>query len=104
MRRLQRANPDLANELSVRLELQADCFAGVWASTTQQRHLLDPGDFDSALNAAAAVGDDRIQRAETGTVHPESFTHRTAEQRASWLRRGFTAGQPQACDTFAAVQ
>lgn len=104
VRQLQRDNPDAANALSVRLELQADCYAGVWASTTQQRHLLDPGDFESALTAAAAVGDDRIQRAETGTVHPEAFTHGTAAQRSSWLRKGFTAGQPQACDTFAGLQ
>lgn len=72
----------------------------MWANTTQQRNLLDPGDIDAALTAAAAVGDDRIQRAATGTVHPESFTHGTAAQQSSWLRRGYQAGRPDACDTF----
>lgn len=100
VRQLEAAHPDEANALSVRLELQADCYAGVWASASQQRHELDPGDIDEALNAAAAVGDDRIQQEETGSVHPESFTHGTAAQRSSWFKRGYQAGRPEACDTF----
>jgi predicted metalloprotease len=85
---------------SVHLELQADCFAGIWARSTEQRRLLEPGDMDEALRAAAAVGDDRLQRATTGTIHPETFTHGTAEQRERWLRRGFEKGTLEACDTF----
>jgi len=85
----------------VKLELQADCFAGIWAHSTQQRGLLDPGDIESALGAAAAVGDDRLQREATGHVSPESFTHGTSEQRVSWFRRGFDSGQISGCNTFA---
>jgi predicted metalloprotease len=91
------------NELSVRMELQADCFAGVWghhANRAQGGIDLDPGDLDEALAAAAAIGDDRIQRQTTGRVNPESFTHGSAEQRATWFRRGFDTGQPKNCDTF----
>lgn len=101
VRQLEESRPQAANQLSVRLELQADCYAGVWANTTRQRRLLEAGDVDQALGAASAVGDDRIQQQETGTVHPESFTHGTAEQRASWFKRGFSSGNPTACDTFA---
>ena len=91
---------DLANELSVRLELQADCYAGVWGHSTAQRDLLDPGDVEEGLGAAAAVGDDRLQRMGGGRVVPESFTHGTSEQRQQWFRRGFDTGRPDACDTF----
>ncbi len=87
---------------SVKLELKADCFAGIWARSTEQRGLLDPGDIDQALRAAAAVGDDRLQRMGGGTIHPESFTHGTAEQRRRWLSRGIDQGTLDACDTFGA--
>ena len=100
MRRLQRQRPDQANELSVKLELQADCFAGVWGHSTDQRQLLDPGDIQSGLQAAASVGDDRLQTMTAGHVSPESFTHGTSAQRAAWFKRGFDSGDPKACDTF----
>lgn len=87
---------------SVRLELQADCFAGVWAHSTEARGLLEPGDVDEALRAAAAVGDDRLQREATGRVTPDSFTHGTAAQRARWFNRGLERGTIAACDTFGA--
>jgi predicted metalloprotease len=101
VRQMQEQHPDLANELSVRLELQADCYAGVWGNTTSQRNLLEQGDVEEALGAASAVGDDRIQEAQTGSIHPESFTHGTSAQRVSWFKRGFTTGDPRNCDTFA---
>jgi predicted metalloprotease len=101
VRQLQDSRPDQANNLSVRLELQADCYAGVWANSTDQRKLLNEGDITEALTAASAVGDDRIQQQETGSIHPESFTHGTAAQRASWFKRGYSSGQPTSCDTFA---
>jgi len=85
---------------SVRLELQADCYAGVWAHSADERHLLETGDMESALGAASRIGDDVIQREETGRVRPESFTHGTAAQRERWLSRGFTTGDMAACDTF----
>ena len=88
--------------LSVRLELQADCFAGIWARSTSQRQILDPGDVDEALGAAAAVGDDHIQRQTSGAVHPETWTHGSAAQRSSWFKRGFEAGTLSGCDTFKA--
>lgn len=100
VRQLQDSRPRDANNLSVRLELQADCYAGVWANSTSQRKLLNEGDLTEALTAASAVGDDRIQQQETGSIHPESFTHGTAEQRASWFKRGYTSGRPGSCDTF----
>ena len=88
------------NALSVRLELQADCFSGVWARTAAERDLLDPGDIDEALGAAAAVGDDNIQQATTGRVTPENFTHGTSEQRVAWFNEGFDTADPNSCDTF----
>lgn len=87
---------------SVRFELQADCYAGIWAHSTKQRDLLEAGDIDSAVNAAAAIGDDRLQRQETGTVSPDSFTHGTSAQRVRWFTRGYETGKLEACDTFAA--
>ena len=101
VRQLQETRPRLANELSVRLELQADCYAGIWGNSTEQRRLLEAGDVDEGLTAAAAVGDDRIQEMTQGGINPESFTHGSAAQRASWFRRGFASGNPESCDTFA---
>jgi predicted metalloprotease len=89
---------------SVRLELQADCFAGIWAKSTQQRNLLEDGDIDSAVSAAQAVGDDRLQRMATGTVSPESWTHGSSAERTRWFKRGFETGSVAACDTFSAPQ
>jgi predicted metalloprotease len=93
-----------ATGASVRLELQADCFAGIWARSTEQRHILENGDIESAISAAKAVGDDRLQRSATGTVSPESWTHGSSEERARWFRRGFDQGSVPACDTFSATQ
>ncbi|HEV7388144.1 MAG TPA: neutral zinc metallopeptidase [Gemmatimonadaceae bacterium] len=98
VRQLQESNPSSANELSVRLELQADCFAGVWANSTQQRQHLEPGDVDEAMNAAAAVGDDRIQKQTTGRVNVDSFTHGSASQRSAALKRGLETGDPRNCN------
>ena len=100
MRAAQQRNPQDANELSVRLELQADCFAGVWGHSTQERDLLEAGDVDSGLKAAAAVGDDRIQRMTRGTVNPETFTHGSSAQRMEWFQRGFQNGTIAVCNTF----
>lgn len=100
VREAQQRRPDLANHLSVRLELQADCYAGVWGHETAQRQLLEAGDVEEGLGAAAAVGDDRIQRMSGQGVHPEAFTHGSAEQRTTWFRRGFDSGRPEDCDTF----
>jgi predicted metalloprotease len=97
---LQESNSRQANPLSVRLELQADCFAGVWAHSTQQRGLLEKGDVESALHAAAAVGDDRLQKMSTGHVSPESFTHGSSEQRMHWFNAGLETGNVAACNTF----
>ncbi|MCA9737529.1 MAG: neutral zinc metallopeptidase [Gemmatimonadota bacterium] len=100
--RLQQARPNQANQLSVRLELQADCLAGVWGASAAAQGRLEPGDAQEGLRAAAAIGDDRIQRQTQGRVVPESFTHGTSEQRLEWLRRGLQSGDPNTCDTFGA--
>ena len=100
VRRLQREDPDQVNPLSVRLELQADCYAGVWAHTVFDQ--LEPGDVDEAITASEAVGDDRLQRRASGGVNPDSFTHGTSAQRAKWFRAGLANGQPADCDTFGA--
>lgn len=100
VRAAQQGEPAARNALSVRMELQADCLAGAWARSVGERGHLDPGDIEEGLRAAAAVGDDRIQRATTGRVNPESFTHGTAEQRSSWFRRGYESRSLSACDTF----
>jgi predicted metalloprotease len=89
------------NRLSVRFELQADCYAGVWGHHAGNMNQLDPGDVAEALNAATAIGDDRLQKQTQGRVVPESFTHGTSEQRVRWFKRGMETGQPKACDTFA---
>ncbi|HEU4489186.1 MAG TPA: neutral zinc metallopeptidase [Actinomycetota bacterium] len=100
----QRADPSSANQLSIRLELQADCLAGVWAFTTYERRLLEEGDLEEGLNAAAAVGDDRIQQQATGMIDPESWTHGSSDQRVRWFSIGFEQGDPNACDTFSATE
>ncbi|WP_242340136.1 neutral zinc metallopeptidase [Anaeromyxobacter sp. SG66] len=100
VREAQERDPSAQNALSVKMELQADCLAGAWARTVADRGQLDPGDLEAGLRAAAAVGDDRIQRTTTGSVHPERFTHGTAEQRARWFRRGYDTAKLDACDTF----
>jgi len=97
----ERSSEREGNALSVRLELQADCYAGVWGHYAAQHNLLDPGDAEEGLRAAAAIGDDRLQRQAQGRVVPESFTHGSSEQRVSWLRRGLDNGKIEACDTFA---
>jgi hypothetical protein len=98
----QRASETQANALSVRVELQADCFAGVWAKRSQSEMgwRLEPGDVESALNAASQIGDDTLQRKSRGTVMPESFTHGTSAQRVSWFKRGLESGNPDQCNTF----
>ena len=100
MRQLQSRNPGAKNDLSVRLELQADCYAGIWARSAQQAGRLQEGDVDEALGAASAVGDDRISEMTGSSIRPESFTHGSAEQRMTWFRRGFDTGQMNACETF----
>jgi predicted metalloprotease len=100
VRQMQARDPSRANELSVRLELQADCFAGVWGYSTEQRNILERGDVESGLAAAAAVGDDRIQRQAGGRVTPERWTHGSSEQRVAWFRKGLSTGRVDACDTF----
>ncbi len=98
--RLQQNDPGEQNQLSVKLELQADCLAGVWAHSTDQRKLLEQKDVESALSAAAAVGDDRLQKMSTGHVSPESFTHGSSAQRTEWFKRGMAQGTIAACNTF----
>lgn len=96
-------SPAEANAMSVRLELQADCFAGIWAyHADRSRQLLEAGDIEEGLNAASAIGDDRLQQQSRGYVTPESFTHGSSAQRVAWFKRGYAAGQVSACDTFGA--
>ncbi|MEX9253654.1 KPN_02809 family neutral zinc metallopeptidase [Pseudenterobacter timonensis] len=96
----QNASQTEVNHLSVRMELQADCFAGVWGNSMRQQGVLETGDLEEALNAAQAIGDDRLQQQSQGHVVPDSFTHGTSEQRYSWFKRGFDSGDPAQCDTF----
>jgi predicted metalloprotease len=101
--RQSRAGEREANALSVRLELQADCLAGIWASfANRERKILEPGDVEEGLTAAAQIGDDTIQKRAQGYVVPEGFTHGSAQQRVSWFRRGIQTGDLKQCDTFAA--
>ncbi len=102
VRRAQSGDPSAANQYSVRLELQADCFAGVWGRSTEQRNNLSQGDIEEGMNAAASVGDDRILSRSGRTANVESFTHGSSAQRVSWFKKGFDSGDPKACDTFAA--
>ena len=97
----QRMGKQQANALQVRVELQADCFAGIWANKAQEmKNIIEPGDIDDALRAASAIGDDRIQRQTQGYVVPDSFTHGSSEQRVRWFKRGFDSGDLNQCDTF----
>lgn len=101
--RVSQSDPGRANDMSIALELQADCFAGVWLSTLRDgtsAAILEENDLEEALNAAAAVGDDAIQQQTSGQVNPETWTHGSAEQRLNWLKTGFDTGQPDACNTF----
>jgi uncharacterized protein len=100
VRQLQERRPDVANQLSVRLELQADCLAGVWGHSTAQRNILERGDVEEALNAAAAIGDDRIQSSTGRGVQPDSFTHGSSAERVQWFRRGLESGDVNSCDTI----
>jgi len=101
----QRGTEAQANAMSVRLELQADCFAGIWAKRSNDaKGWLEAGDIESALNAASQIGDDTLQRKSRGTVVPESFTHGTSAQRVGWFKRGFESGSPDNCNTFEARQ
>lgn len=96
----QRMSETDANKMSVRVELQADCFAGIWGKYTQQKGILDAGDLEEALNAAQQIGDDTLQKRSQGYVVPDSFNHGTSAQRVKWFKRGFDTGQLKACDTF----
>ena len=104
VRQMQQGNRQMDNAVSVKVELQADCYAGVWAHTTQERNLLEQGDVQSALSAAAAVGDDRLQKMSTGHVTPDSFTHGSSAQRMHWFQQGFNSGSINSCNTFEAAQ
>ena len=104
MRQLQdRVSREDGNQLSVRLELQADCYAGVWGNRGAKKGLVQPGDAEEGLRAAAAIGDDRLQKMSAGVVQPESFTHGSSQQRVEWLRRGLESGNPGSCNTFQGV-
>ncbi len=104
VRELQQRDPGAANELSVRLELQADCFAGIWAhDANQASNFLEPGDIEEGLGAASAIGDDTLQRNAGQAVVPDAFTHGSAEQRIRWFTTGFRSGSLEACDTFKAA-
>jgi hypothetical protein len=97
----QRMGQAESNALQVRVELQADCFAGVWANHAQEtKPIIEPGDIDEALNAASAIGDDRIQRQTQGYVVPDAFTHGSSAQRVRWFKRGYESGKLESCDTF----
>ena len=100
VRALQQQSPRQSNTLSVLMELQADCFAGVWGHSTAERDKLEAGDAEEGLRAASAIGDDTLQQQSAGRVRPESFTHGSAAQRVEWLRRGLQTGDIKACDTF----
>jgi uncharacterized protein len=101
VRRLMTGDPSQANRLSVRLELQADCYAGIWGHATEQRKIVDDADIAEGLRAAASVGDDRLQRMASGHVSPETFTHGSSAQRTEWFHRGLQSGELSSCDTFA---
>jgi uncharacterized protein len=101
VQRMRLSNPRAANPLSVRLELQADCFAGMWAMSTEQRKIVDQNDVQAAMQAAAAVGDDRLQKMATGHVSPENFTHGSSRERTQWFQTGLNSSQISSCDTFA---
>ena len=101
VREQQSASPASANELQIAMELQADCLAGAWAHSTERRQLLEENDVEEAMNAAAAVGDDRIQKQATGRVNPESWTHGSSKQRMTWFVKGLRSGDPSVCDAFA---
>jgi uncharacterized protein len=103
VRQLQQSNPGDRNQLSVLMELQADCFAGVWGHSAAQPGGdvdLEPGDLEEGLRAASAIGDDTIQKRASGRVMPDKFTHGSSAQRVEWFRRGFESGDPNACNTF----
>jgi hypothetical protein len=102
VRQAQGSRPGQANDLSVLMELQADCFAGVWGHSAAERGILESGDVEEGLNAAASIGDDRIQQMGGGAVMPESFTHGSSAQRVTWFRKGLASGNPEDCDTFSA--
>lgn len=104
VRQRQAADPRNENAYSVAMELQADCFAGVWGHETAQRGILERGDVEEGLNAAAAIGDDRMQRAAGQRVTPDAFTHGSSEQRVAWFRKGLESGDIKACDTFGAMR
>jgi predicted metalloprotease len=100
VRQLQQQRPDAVNQLSVMMELQADCFAGIWGNSLKQRRRLDPDDIEEGLRAASAIGDDTLQKKSTGRVQPESFTHGSSQQRVAWFTRGYETGRVDSCDTF----
>ena len=104
LREAQQRNPGARNRLSVAMELQADCYAGVWAFSAARNNQLEPGDLNEGLSAAAAVGDDRMQKMGGSRVQPESFTHGSSADRIKWFTRGFESGDPSQCDTFAGMR